>query len=95
MAQRTLFPAFEIWSLIPGEDKNVSAQCHSIRFLQSANQKHNRCRFRNPSPHAVLPNKYENMITKIFPKLYEKFGRLFVHSLNHFRKLKKKLNHIW
>ena len=38
MAQRTLFPAFEIWSLIPGEDI-IFAQCPSIRILQSANQK--------------------------------------------------------
>ena len=59
MAQRNLFPSFEIWSLIPGDD-NVFAQSHTIHFLESANQKHNRCRFRNLSPHAVLPNKYDN-----------------------------------
>ena len=29
------------------------------------------------------------MITDVFPELHEKFGRLFVHGLNHFRQVRK------
>ena len=94
MAQRTLFPAFVIWSLIPGEDYNVFAQCRSIRFLQSGNQKHNGIIVVvfEIFPHTPFFQTY--MITKVFPKLHEKFGRLFVHCLNHFRKLKKTNSHL-
>ena len=45
MAQVTPSITFDIRTLITREDHNVFAQCHSIRFPHSVNQKQIKCRF--------------------------------------------------